>query len=258
MVRRLDFSPQGWGRVVVLSALGTLVCIAVAFAIDSYSLETGTWRWGSDPINNLIIPLVLAPPIFGFLLSRQRALAIAHDQLMVVASTDGLTACLNRRAFTTLVDAYLDKIAAEESRREGALLVIDVDHFKVINDNFGHDLGDQALKVIAQTIKDAVREIDLVGRMGGEEFSVFLPGIDPERTAIVAERIRRAVSSAEFTPDGQKCALSISVGGATFERGASFAELYKFADQRLYAAKRNGRNRVEIHRGGTDAAPVLH
>jgi diguanylate cyclase (GGDEF)-like protein len=259
--KKLDFSPQGWGRVYLLSVLGTLGCIAAAFAIDGYSFETGAWRWGSDPWNNLFIPLVLAFPLFVLLLSRQRALAIAHHQLMIVASTDGLTSCLTRSAFTTLVDAYLEKVAAEESRREGALLVIDVDNFKSINDSFGHDRGDEALKVIASTIKGAVREIDLVGRLGGEEFSVFLPGLDPDRTAAVAERIRAAISAAEFAPDGQRCALSVSVGGATFDRDASFAQLYKHADLRLYAAKRNGRNRVEIVRGVVSdgaSGPVMH
>ncbi|MFI0843398.1 GGDEF domain-containing protein [Mesorhizobium sp. IMUNJ 23232] len=180
---------------------------------------------------------------------------------MIVASTDGLTSCLTRIAFTTLVDAYLEKVAAEESRREGALLVIDVDHFKTINDSFGHDRGDEALKVIADTIKGAVREIDLVGRLGGEEFSVFLPGLDADRTAAVAERIRAAINAAEFVPDGQRCALSVSVGGAIFERDSSFAQLYKYADQRLYNAKRNGRNRVEIARGAVPdgtAGPVMH
>lgn len=246
---KIDFSPRGWGRVVLVTALGTVLCIGVAFAIDSYSFQTHTWRWGADPLNNLVIPLVLGPPIIGLLLSRQRALAIAHEQLMVVASTDGLTSCLTRRAFTILVDAYLEKVAAQEDGREGALLVIDVDHFKVINDSFGHDRGDEALKVIARTIKGAVREIDLVGRIGGEEFSVFLPGMDVDRTTLVAERIRRAVNVAEFVPDGHKCVLSVSIGGATFNRQASFAHLYKHADERLYLAKNKGRNRVEIARG---------
>jgi diguanylate cyclase len=79
-----DISATGWGRVI---GLGTLCCIVVAFAIDSYSLETGTWRWGERPLNNLVIPLVLAPPFFGYLLSKQRELALAHRELMIVAST---------------------------------------------------------------------------------------------------------------------------------------------------------------------------
>ena len=151
----------------------------------------------------MFIPLVVAPPFFVYLLSKLRELAIAHHELSIVASTDVLTSCLNRRAFTAMVDAYLERVVGEEAKREGALLIIDVDHFKDVNDNFGHESGDEALKIIAQTIKGVVREIDLVGRIGGEEFSVFLPGTDANRTQLVAERIRAAVSTVEFYPTGR-------------------------------------------------------
>jgi diguanylate cyclase len=256
-----DFSARGKGRVALFSALGTLCCIAVAFAVDGYAIETGEWRWGEQPWNNAVIPLILAPPFFVYLLTKLRELAIAHQELMVVASTDSLTACLNRRAFTALVDGYLERIAREQVSREGALLVIDVDHFKHINDEFGHDRGDEALKLIAETIKGALRDIDVVGRIGGEEFSVFLPGLNPNRTEAVAERIRAAVNAATFIADDRACKLSVSVGGTTFDREASFSDLYRRADQRLYSAKRNGRNRVEIEHlamAGEQARIAIH
>jgi diguanylate cyclase (GGDEF)-like protein len=251
----LDLSARGRARVYLLTALGTLLCIAVAFLIDSYSWQTGAWRWGGNPINNLIIPLILAPPFFFILLSKLRELAIAHEELMMVASTDALTSCLNRRAFTAMVDGYLERIQDQKSKTEGALLVIDVDYFKAINDNFGHDCGDVALKLIADTIKGAVREIDLVGRIGGEEFSVFLPDLDPSLTPLVAERIRAAVDGVDFAPGGRRHELSVSVGGAIFYGNAAFSMLYKLADERLYEAKRNGRNRVEmVHVPAPEAA----
>jgi diguanylate cyclase (GGDEF)-like protein len=134
----------------------------------------------------------------------------------------------------------------QERRCDGALLVMDVDHFKNVNDNFGHDAGDEALKLIAQSIRSTLREVDLVGRMGGEEFSVFLPGIASDRAVVVAERIREAVKAAEFCFEGVSCDLSISIGGATFVQRTSFSELYKLADKQLYDAKRKGRNRVEL------------
>lgn len=249
IITGLDWSARGRPRVFALSAAGTLVCIAVAFAIDSYSFETGQWRLSDNWFNNLIIPLVLAPPFFLFLLTKMRELAIAHHELVNVAATDGLTACLNRRAFTAMVEGYLERVARNQAREEGALLVIDIDHFKTVNDRFGHHSGDEALRVIARTIKAAVRDIDLVGRMGGEEFSVFLPGVDAARTAAVAERIRTAINQAEFRPeglDGRPYHLSASIGVATFDSQATFSELYRVADQQLYSAKRAGRNRVEI------------
>jgi diguanylate cyclase len=255
--RRLDWSARGWPRVYVLTFVGTLICVAVAFAIDSYSFETGSWHLSDNWFNNIIIPLVLAPPFFFFLLFKLRELAIAHHELMHVAATDSLTSCLNRRAFTAMVDGYLERVTAEESKAGGALLIIDVDHFKVVNDRFGHDRGDEALKLIARTITAAVREIDLVGRIGGEEFSVFLPGMDPARTTLVAERIRMAVSEARFLPAGQPYSLSVSIGGAAFNRHVSFSELDRQADQRLYSAKRGGRNRVEIHPPPTAAEAAV-
>lgn len=231
----------------MLSVLGTLCCIAVAFAIDSYSFETGAWRWGSQPLNNVIIPLVLAPPFFVYLLSKLRELAIAHRELMVVASTDPLTSCLNRRAFTAIVDGYLDRIEAQKNEQRGALLVIDIDHFKTINDRFGHDRGDEALKIVADTIKGSLREADVFGRLGGEEFSVFLPSANAERAEGVAERIRANVYASEISLGGESCRVSVSIGGIVFDRSTSFSELYRGADQRLYEAKRNGRNRVDMH-----------
>lgn len=254
----LDLSPTGRGRVFVLSALGTLCCIVVAFAIDSYSFETGSWGWGEQPLNNLIIPLVLAPAFFGYLLSKLRELALAHRELMIVASTDALTQCLNRRAFTAIVDRYLDRIAERRTGDQGALLIIDVDHFKQINDRFGHDGGDEALKHVAQAIKGALRDLDVVGRIGGEEFSVLLPGVSDDRASKVAERIRAEVYASELKLAGEQCRMSVSVGGATFDSNASFSDLYRCADQKLYAAKRNGRNRVEIHYAGSNAPISLH
>jgi diguanylate cyclase (GGDEF)-like protein len=243
--KRLDFSAQGRSRVIAATMLGTLVCIGVSFAIDGYSFEEG-WRWGTNPINNLIIPLVLAPPFFYFLLSKLRELAVAHHELMVISTTDVLTNCFNRRAFTALVDRCLDRMLRETPPTVGALLVIDVDHFKAVNDSFGHDTGDQALKLIADTIRDTVREKDAVGRIGGEEFSVFLPGVNYAQAEAMAERIRAAITALRFAPKGKPYKLSVSIGGVTFEQSATFSDLYRQADVRLYDAKRNGRNRVEF------------
>jgi diguanylate cyclase len=251
-----DFSSRSWNRVIVLTVLGTVCCIVMAFALDSYSFEDGRWRLGVNPLNNFLLPLIIAPPFFFYLLSKLRQLAIAHDLLMRVATTDGLTSCLTRVAFTTLVDAYLGSITGKPEQLDGALLVVDVDHFKRVNDRFGHDNGDEALRLIVNSMRSSLRDIDLVGRMGGEEFGVFLPGVPPPRAATVAHRLREAVTETSFVPDGTPYPLSISVGVVTFMRRTSFSELYKIADVRLYDAKRNGRNRVEIGHLDTSASPT--
>lgn len=241
-----DWSKRGRARVFGLTALGTSACILFAFAFDSYSFATGQWRWGTDPANDFLIPLVIAPPFFFFLLSKLRELAIAHHELMTVASTDSLTSLLNRRAFTTMVDGYLERVEEQPDGSRSALLVVDVDHFKSVNDRFGHDCGDSALKLVARTIKGAVRDVDLVGRMGGEEFCIFIPGLSPDGIRGVAERIRLAVSETRFLAAEHPYRLSVSVGGAIFSEEADFSSLYRCADQWLYFAKENGRNRVEV------------
>ena len=251
----LDFSTYGRGRVWAGTVLGTIGCIVAAFAIDSYSWSTGKWELGDSYINNLVIPLVVAPPLFYFLLSKVRQLAVAHRELMIVASTDALTNCLNRHAFMTLVDRYLDRITRQQDERTGSLLVIDIDRFKRINDTFGHDCGDVALKAVAGAIKGAVRELDVVGRIGGEEFGVLLPGATEDGASKVAERIRREVFDTQPLLAGETRRVSVSVGGAMIESDSDATNLFRLADQRLYAAKRGGRNRVVFD--SSAPAPVL-
>jgi len=222
---------------------GSLGCIVAAVLLDSTTFtHVSEAERTRSLLTDVFVPLIIAAPLLYYFSSKLRELAIAHHKLALLASTDSLTEVLNRGAFTTLVDAYLDDV--RDSEASGALLVIDVDYFKRINDSLGHDRGDEALRLIAGTIKDAVRSVDLVGRMGGEEFGVFLPGASPGRAESAAERIRQAISDANFLPDGERRPLSVSVGGATFSHQVQFSALYRAADQRLYAAKEAGRNRV--------------
>jgi diguanylate cyclase (GGDEF)-like protein len=224
---------------------GTLGCTCAAILLDSTTLgQLGQAERLRSIISDIVITLVVAAHFIFFFASKLRELAIAHHKLAILASTDSLTEVLSRGAFTTLVDAYLGDVRMQQE--SGALLVIDVDHFKRINDSFGHDRGDEALRLIAATIRGTVRSVDLVGRMGGEEFGVFLPGASHSRAKMAAERIRKAISEAEFLPGGVQRKLSVSVGGATFDRQVPFSTLYRAADQRLYVAKQSGRNRVAL------------
>jgi diguanylate cyclase len=247
----VDFSSRGWGRVILWTVLGTLVCVTVALYVDSFNFP----RLSRDDLVravlvDIFVPIGLAVPMLLFLTIKLRELAIAQFELAKLASTDGLTSVLNRRAFTTLVEAYLTEVRAQHRELKGALLVVDADHFKSINDRYGHDRGDEALKLIAGSIKGMLRSADLVGRIGGEEFAVFLPGSTPDQAASVAERIRKTVADSDFAPAGGNI-LSVSVGGAVFEHRLPFNELFRIADQQLYVAKNTGRNRVSV-------APVMH
>ncbi|KKB10368.1 GGDEF domain-containing protein [Devosia chinhatensis] len=186
----------------------------------------------------VLLPLLLATPICLWLFARIEQINLAYGQLDVIASTDWLTQCLTRRAFSSF---------AQKPRSSGqgcALLVIDVDHFKRINDQFGHDTGDVALRLIAEAIRDNVRSVDAVGRLGGEEFGVLLPTADHDQAAQVAERIRVAIDAIEFAPSGQPYPLSVSIGAARSVTTMHYEDLFRHADQSLLDAKRAGRNRV--------------
>lgn len=248
-IRKLDFSAQGWLRVFGVTALGTLGCILAALYVDSFSFLQRPAEERLYPILiDILLPLCLALPLLFFFMNKLRQLAIAQHALQVLASTDSLTAVLNRGAFTMLVDAYLERASATVPANipAGALLVVDADHFKAINDSFGHEQGDVALRLIAETIKGELRGSDLVGRIGGEEFGVFLPGASPELARRVADRIRERVAEAVFRPAGKQQGLSVSIGGASFDRPVLFSDLYRAADARLYKAKAAGRNRTDL------------
>lgn len=243
---KLDLSPESWGRVILSTVFGTAVCVAAAVYVDSFNFATMDQAARLRAIlTDVLLPTVLAVPLLLFFTGKLRDLAIAHRHLTIFASTDALTQVMNRAAFSTLVDAYLTEVHAAD-RPHGALLIIDADDFKAVNDRYGHDRGDEALIAIAQSIRTTVRTPDLVGRLGGEEFGVFLPGASREQAEAIAERIRVSVTDAQFNPDGTPHHLSVSVGGAVFEQTLPFADLFRLADQQLYAAKQRGRNRVSI------------
>jgi diguanylate cyclase (GGDEF)-like protein len=244
-MRRIDWSSRGRARVVFWTIFGSACCMAIALAVDytNFAQLRGE-RLTRALLQNTLLPLILAAPAIYLLTNKIRQLAIAQYELSVVAATDSLTSVLNRGAFTMLVDAYLSQTRMRDNEIRGALLVVDADHFKTVNDRFGHDQGDVALKIIAHSIRDVLRGADIVGRLGGEEFGVFLPGSDGDQATSIAERIRGTIADADFVPDGARRPLSVSVGGAVFERRIEWTELYRIADRQLYAAKDAGRNRV--------------
>lgn len=244
---KLDLSATSWGKVIVGTTVGTVACVAAALIVDFPNFPTlSADALTRSVLVDLLLPAFLAGPLLFLLLSKMRQLAIAHRDMTVIASTDSLTRVLNRGAFTMMVDAYLTEAKKEASLRSGSLLVVDADHFKRINDTLGHQQGDAALQMIAETIRGSVRSTDLVGRIGGEEFGIFLPGANQQQAAAVAEKIRASIAQIDFPPGGVSKSLSVSVGGAIFADEISFDELFLTADKCLYAAKSSGRNRVDI------------
>ena len=159
------------------------------------------------------------------------------------AMEDGLTGLLNRRAF----DLELARAISNADRRTGklALLLLDLDHFKKLNDTYGHPAGDAALRGTAQTLARLLRKGDVAARYGGEEFVVILPEADAAGAAPLAERIRQAVEAQQLVFEGARLAVTASFGLAVWPGDGKTQEaLLAAADRALYAAKQAGRNRV--------------
>ena len=166
---------------------------------------------------------------------------------LAAACTDALTGVCNRRAF----DDELNRRIAEWQRRKTmfSLVMIDVDFFKKFNDKYGHQAGDEVLKGVARTLKDTMREMDFVGRYGGEEFAAVLPVTNQREALIAAERIRKAVESAVFEHEGAELHVTCSIGVAQVLDDNTAAEVVKRADAALYHSKSAGRNCVHFHNG---------
>ncbi|MBK8085487.1 MAG: GGDEF domain-containing protein [Devosia sp.] len=231
--------PAAWGRVwrrtlatMAISAIGSLVLAQVLMLTLSQGLDA------AGATASVILPLLLGGPMLFYMQLRSQQLSEANRRLEALASTDWLTDCLNRRVFTNEVDAVLQARAPGHN----ALLVVDADHFKAINDRFGHHRGDEVLRLIADGIKANVRDSDFVGRLGGEEFGIFLRDVDESVAKRTAERIREHINALSVQSDGFSQRLSVSIGGAAAQGRLTFAELFRTADRRLYEAKRNGRN----------------
>jgi diguanylate cyclase (GGDEF)-like protein len=162
-----------------------------------------------------------------------------------LAARDGLTQLYNRRAF----DERLAKARAREERQPAGgrfgVLLLDIDHFKKLNDTFGHPAGDAALKHTARVLEQHLREGDEAARYGGEEFAIILPGADAAGALPLAERVRAAIEKSHLVFEGARLAVTVSVGVAAWpEDGHELPDLLGAADRALYAAKEGGRNRV--------------
>lgn len=231
-------------RVVAQAALMTLVVVAITHAA-SYAVW-GNMEGGYDlsiVVAGTLIPLATCFPISMVLLSQRSALAKAlseleqtHRELQEQASRDPMTGLMHRQAFFSRL--------ASMGPAYGCVLMVDVDHFKAVNDLNGHAAGDQALLLIADALADTAGEHGVVARFGGEEFCIFLPLADPSGGRKTGEKIRRRIESIEFSPGGVHCRLTVSIGIAAVHPGASVETAISAADAALYEAKAAGRNRV--------------
>lgn len=232
-----------WGKViraVVVSVIVTLVAMALMSRLPGLDIPPPYWVLGT------LLPMLLSGPI-TYSLARQadliaglnEELSDAYAQMKALAETDHLTGLANRAAFL----AAAEQLRAQHS---GRILVVDLDRFKAINDSHGHDVGDRVLHGIAQTLLRCAGKNDLVGRIGGEEFAVFLPGANDQAAAARADAIRAGIEQVTiFDRDGGTIRITASIG-VSGQRSASLPDALQSADMAMYRAKRSGRNRVRI------------
>jgi diguanylate cyclase (GGDEF)-like protein len=231
---------------------------------------------GGHPEDALVVPILRSGQLMGAMelyltawrelnedqadllngVASQAAIAIRHAQLFEAqeenALTDELTRLPNRRAFAQ--HFFQEMQRARRQHHSIAFLMIDLDHFKQVNDTYGHLNGDAVLAELAQILDTGARESDVCARYGGEEFALVLPETAEQGARILAERIRAKVAAATF-PGGLK--LTISIGVAATDEAALFTQLIDRADQALYAAKQGGRNQVRVA-DMTGPAPKPH
>ncbi len=230
----------------LLSGIFFLVVIFVAlrgvffaqFAGDVKSLlDTTSWMSGVFPVVSGVLPLIGTT---AFLLVCAERF---QGQWERAAATDFLTGLPNRRAITGHAEVAFS--LAKRNHTAFALALIDIDHFKAVNDRFGHEVGDQALKHIADTLARECRGPLRVGRQGGEEFVVILEGASAEVARTVAERLRQSIEAMPFSAKGKAVTLTVSLGvSAMSAKDVSYEAMLNRADQALYTAKAGGRNQV--------------
>jgi len=212
-----------------------------------YRIKTkdGKWRWYYD-LGKITKrdeegkPLLVAGIVFDITERKelQNKLEEQNELLEKLATIDELTKLLNRRTVYRKLKYEMDR--AQRYKNPLSIMMIDIDHFKQVNDNYGHMRGDDVLREVAATISRGVRRTDIPGRYGGEEFLVIFPNSNLDESLVVAERIRVGVSELKYDDD---LSVTISCGVKTYE-GETIEELLRKADEKLYEAKEQGRNRV--------------
>ena len=219
----------------------------IAFADDQESLLDSFNLGASDAITTSISTDELRARLRGQLKRWQRLISLrqSKDQLQKMALTDPLTGLGNRATF----DMSLKQAAARTMRSATpfSLLLIDLDHFKIINDRFGHQAGDNILRHVAEAIRASARDADVCCRYGGEEFAVILPDTKAQNAQVLAERIHRQIARASRKLHHHRpVTVSIGISSANQKSASNLKQIVEEADRALYLAKENGRNRTEL------------
>jgi diguanylate cyclase (GGDEF)-like protein len=230
-----------WPAVVIPTMHGIVLMLPILLG-DFFRADNGVLDVRSGWVAAFAIELVLyavGTVFIIFMLVSERAVK-AHK---TAASIDPLTGLFNRRGFSELTGRMI--VREEKAGRPVSVLIFDIDHFKSVNDRFGHAAGDEILKLFANVLVHTLRITDIVGRVGGEEFAAMLP-CPIEEAVVAADRVRTVFANAGVQVDETPLPTSVSIGVAGGPAGTGLNALLAAADTALYRAKRGGRNRVEV------------
>lgn len=213
--------------------VSSVVAVSVVSSIVVTIILTGPFLEALIPA--VVIPLCVSLPVSLYLVRLRRRIEMLNGQLIELARRDQLTGLLNRGAFAADIAA---------SRSGGVVVLVDVDWFKSINDRFGHQAGDLVLQEIAAHVTRALPPEAIIGRLGGEEFCIFLPGRDLDEGAAEADALRVSIAKRDFVHEGRAIELTISAGVSELEEADALDTAVRLADRALYRAKGEGRNLV--------------
>lgn len=238
--------------VILMSNRTFLVTVSLPFALFvALSAFTAPLFEFANGIVSYLLSAIIAFVLMAMIRFLRRKAALLEEELRRQASHDSLTGLLNRARLNEL--AVREMALAERHSRPLAILMLDIDHFKLVNDTYGHDVGDRVIIRLADVCREQLREIDHVGRFGGEEFVCILPETDRDAALACAERLRAAVEAlcVESAKGGVRFTVSIGIALRGIAH-KNWEALLKDADTALYQAKQNGRNRIELAeaRGG--------
>ena len=205
---------------------------------DKAVLQQAFEKGANDFLSKPVEPVELSARVRNMLNLRMRTL-----QLHKLATVDSMTETLMRRRFFELADVEFSRNRRYKNLM--SVMMLDIDHFKAVNDTYGHAAGDEVLKQVSLLCKDVLRDVDFIGRMGGEEFAVCLPETEAKGAYLVSERMRKSVEAMSVYVDGQDISVTVSIGLAQLNSSDNdFSALLNRADQALYEAKNSGRNKV--------------
>ncbi|HUV21141.1 MAG TPA: GGDEF domain-containing protein [Gammaproteobacteria bacterium] len=225
--------------IAVLAALGATLLAVSLLNQQGYGLHPGI-----AAILAGCIALLVALPIAWFLVDLLLRVYRDEQEMRNLASYDSLTGLLSRHAFFDNANNYVS--LARREHKPFVVMIIDLDHFKLINDRYGHPAGDAVLKLFANITNSVARRSDIVGRLGGEEFAIVLPSTSTAKALEFAERLHAAINKAVLTFNDSAIKYTASIGLAEFDRDSAdnIDELLARADLALYEAKQSGRNRT--------------